>query len=128
QYFYRDQDRIGKLGTNSWAGDPSYRGLSYNLEYKSDYLAWSAKMEESDVNYLTLLAWHRTNAKDDKGFNFYDNINLDSDYNLKLRNISTTNYSSGSRTIELQHSTFEGIDGIDIRYNGNGASLFLTKE
>lgn len=73
-HFYWQNNYIGKIGTNHWIDDTSYRGLVFDLENEADYMTWAFKENPSDTAYTTMLAWHKTSAKENKGFTFYDDV------------------------------------------------------
>lgn len=73
-HFYRDGIYIGKIGTNSFANMPEYRGLVFDLDYQAQYMAWSTKNTSSDSAYYVRLAWYKDDTIGKKGFNFSDYI------------------------------------------------------
>src|SRR5699024_4580071 len=87
--FFRNGSMIGRIGSANWLNDPSYRGLLFNLDTTADYMAWAFR-RTSGSNPITMLSWHKSSGKDDKGFNFYDDIKIGSGYALRVRTLSTT--------------------------------------
>ena len=73
-HFYRDGIYIGKIGTNSFANMPEYRGLVFDLDYQAQYMAWSTKNTSSDSAYHVRLAWYKDDTIGKKGFNFQDYV------------------------------------------------------
>lgn len=85
QYFYRDNRLIGHIGTAGWENDANYRGLWFGIGFNADYMAWARQaLPDTDI-YPTLLVWHRTSAKDNKGFTFYDNVKFEYDITFSSR-------------------------------------------
>lgn len=71
---------VGRIHVNKFDKDPSYNGLTFDLDVTGDYMAWGAK---SDVNsnYITKLAWHKKDysnkdngALNIHGFTFDDEV------------------------------------------------------
>src|SRR5690606_26422235 len=84
-HFYRQNNYIGKIGTNNWVNDENYRGLVFSLENNADYMSWGFRETPSAPNYTTMLAWHKTSAKTAKGFTFYDNVKFNYDVTFSSR-------------------------------------------
>ncbi len=128
QTFYRNNRSIGHIGTSSWVGDSSYRGLRFGLEYDADYMTWSFRETANASAFTTMLAWHRSGTKDDKGFIFYDNVRIDSRHTLRNSYFRTA--SNTSRIVSLNNETFSGYDGVafrrDSNRDGDGAGIFMT--
>lgn len=126
--FYRSGDLIGIIGTASLHDYPSLRGLNFQLGTDAYYMAWSHLENPGDSYYTIKLAWYKNNqAYDVKGFNFSDNVSIDSRHVLYVPKLSTTNYTSGNRHIVLSNYTWNGYEGVAfIRgSNANGSVLFL---
>lgn len=70
EHFYRDNIYLGKIGTNSWSGDSSFRGLVFDLEYNVGYMCWSAKDSASANVYTVKLIYYHNNNKEKKGLHF----------------------------------------------------------
>lgn len=49
---------IGYIGTGKLNSDPGYRSLSFQLEYRGSYMAWSAKRTSSDTAYKIKFAYY----------------------------------------------------------------------
>jgi hypothetical protein len=79
-WYYRDGTTIGKIGTNSWSGTPSYRGLVFDLEYNASYMCWAAKDSTNASSYVVKLIYHHKTSKEKQGLHFgcntYANGNL----------------------------------------------------
>lgn len=73
-WYYYDGTKTGKIGTNHYTNDDSYRGLSFNLEYDGKYMSWSRKTSSSATFYTMTLTWYRDDSYANAGFNFYDNV------------------------------------------------------
>lgn len=123
--FYRDGYIMGKIGTTYYSGRPTYRGLAFQLENQADFMAWSHRESPNDSVFTHQLVWHKTSTVTRKGFNFYDDVTINSSYNLSLRKITTIGYTSGELDIQLQNFTWNGNLGVAIRRGSSGAGLFL---
>lgn len=77
--FYHQGIDIGKIGTTGWVGDPNYRGLDFLLENEADSMTWAFRKTSNDSSYTTMLAWHKTSAKANKGFTFSDDVTFNYD-------------------------------------------------
>src|SRR5699024_7980926 len=117
--FYNEGTSVGHIGTSNWINDTNYKGLRFGLENNAEYMSWGFRKSASDTAYTTMLSWHKTSAKDNKGFNFSDHITMGSSYNLYVRTISTTNYSTGNRHLRLHNYTWNGYDGVAIIRGAN---------
>lgn len=80
--FYRDNKTIGHIGTDSWTGDPSYRGLVFYAD-EADFFGWGVK-NESTGTYDLALSWHRSNAKRRKGIHSSDDFTAHKDVYIKV--------------------------------------------
>lgn len=81
-WYYYQGSTIGKIGTNNWVGDTSYRGLVFDLEYAASYMCWAAKDSSSATSYTTKLIYHHKSSKEKKGLHF--SCNTYADGNLYL--------------------------------------------
>lgn len=126
--FYRNSLLVGRIGTSGWIGDSSYRGLLFSLENRADYMTWAFRQNASDTNPTTMLAWHKTTAKTTKGFTFYDDVRVSAQYNLEVRTLTTTGYSTGRYHVVLQNYTFNSKFGVSLVRGGEaqGARVHLT--
>lgn len=106
QRFYRDNRDIGHIGTTSWVGDSNYRGLAFGLEYNANFMSWGFKESASASDYTTMLSWHKTGSKDNKGFNFSDNVSID--YGNKLTLNKVRSISEIGQDLRLQDFEFGG--------------------
>src|SRR5690625_961850 len=130
--FYQSGSYIGNIGTGSWVDDDNYRGLLFSLENKADYMTWAFRKNQSDENPTTMLAWHKTSNKDNKGFTFNDNVHILHNSNLYVSRILTTGYTTGHRAVELQNYNWDGDGGVLLtRAPSRGdrtAGLFMTSK
>lgn len=89
-FFHKDDTKeVGKIGTNNWSGEESYKGLVFDLEANSSYMCWAAKDSSSDSNYGVKLAYyHKSRSGRYKGLYFEcdtyanGNLYLDNYYNI----------------------------------------------
>ncbi len=93
-HFYREGTNIGYIGTQNWINDESYRGLSFGLEYNADYMAWGFRESAGASTYTTMLSWHKTSAKDNKGFTFSDDVTFNLGISLGNNNSTINTYSN----------------------------------
>jgi len=74
--FTRDSVKIGRIGTNNFAADATWRGLVFDLEYSGRYMAWSWKETSSATVYTVKFAYYRTKLQNgmEQGFHFSDPV------------------------------------------------------
>lgn len=108
-YYYKNDSNsnpvaVGRIGTNSWSGDSTFRGLQMGLKYGASYLAWSHQDTENG-NYNVKIVYYATdNDKGNEGIHFRDTTYLDYDTycgaTLWLNgNVRTIRYNSGDAGI-----------------------------
>ena len=70
----RDDIKIGRIGTNSFASNSSWRGLVFDLEYAGNYMAWAWKTSSSASAYTVQFSYYRSKLQNgqEKGFHFDD--------------------------------------------------------
>ena len=82
-WYYYKGNKLGMIGTNSWKGDDTFRGLLFQLNYGGDYMGWGHQ-ETSGGNYQMYLVYYANNRKSKKGLHF--NCNTYSEGNLWVSN------------------------------------------
>ena len=114
---------VGTIGANNISGHSDWRGLVFDLEYGTEYMAWAHMDSSGASSYTTKLIWYsRTlETNKEKGFHFDDDVWLNG--TIKL---------SGGHTISLNGITFSSslytrignsADSAGIAFNGS--NLFL---
>lgn len=91
-YYYKNA-RIGKIGTNAWADDDTYRGLMFDLHYGFDYMGWGYQDQENG-NYIVKLIYHSNSDKFAEGLHFSDNSYIDRELYYRGGVTKTVAYSS----------------------------------
>lgn len=56
-HFYYSNYELGKIGTNSYTGDSSKRGLVFDLENEGSYMTWAAAESASASTYTMKLSY-----------------------------------------------------------------------
>ena len=56
-HFYYSNYEVGKIGTNSYVGDSSKRGLVFDLEDSGAYMTWSVKESPNADTYMMKLSY-----------------------------------------------------------------------
>lgn len=82
-WYYYKGNKLGMIGTNSWKGDDTFRGLLFQLNYGGDYMGWGHQ-ETSGGNYQMYLVYYANNRKSKKGLHF--NCSTYSEGNLWVSN------------------------------------------
>ena len=57
KYYYGDNKKVGKIGTNAWHNNDNYRGLVFDLENDAGYMCWAAK-DTANGTYNVKLAYY----------------------------------------------------------------------
>ncbi|MEQ7038703.1 phage tail spike protein [Enterococcus hirae] len=96
---------VGTIGANNISGHTDWRGLVFDLEYGTEYMAWAHKDSSGATSYTTKLIWYARKLENgkEKGFHFSDTINFNgkpfgvsySDGTGYYLKISTINLGSG---------------------------------
>ena len=94
EHFYRDGIYLGKIGTNNWSGDSSFRGFVFDLEYSTGYMCWASKDSANADTYTTRLIYYQNNNKAKKGLHFSCNTYANGNLYLTDNNRFVT-YSGG---------------------------------
>lgn len=63
-YWYRDNVKIGKQGTNNFSGYDDYRGLVFDMEYEAQYISWAVKENSTDDYYAVKLIYAKERLND----------------------------------------------------------------
>ena len=112
--FYRDNYFVGRIGTNEWKSNSAHKGLTFDLEYQGEYMAWAQEESSSATSYDTILCYSRANSiYTEKGLHFGCNVyahgwNL---YNADLRNTSYDGYSGWTGKIPIITKIQANSDG-----------------
>ena len=61
-HFYRGGSYIGKIGTNQWYSNNTYKGLVFDLEYAGSYMAFAQEESENVGTYTTMLCFARAHT------------------------------------------------------------------
>lgn len=94
-WYYYSGTTIGKIGTNSWSGDDTFRGLVFDLEYGADYMCWAYKESANAGAYTAQLSYYANNKKAAKGLHL--DCKTYCSGNLYINeNVRTVNYTDGS--------------------------------
>lgn len=116
---WRSGTKIGKIGTNSMTGYPSYKGLVFDLDVNGSYMTW-AKRDSSTSNYDTMFTFARQGATfQNEGLyidcNIYAKGNEIKSANLTdVRANGYTTYTGKRRF--LSNVQFNAQGGLDLTY------------
>lgn len=125
QSFYRMGLHVGNIGTSQWVNRPLYRGLTFQMTNECSYMAWSHD-DNGDGVFNIKLAWFKDSVVNDKGFRMVDDLTIDKDFKLKVRTISTTGFTNGSRNLTLYNYAWNGVEGVALYRGTTGAKLYLS--
>lgn len=128
--FYRDNERIGKVGINSFSGFSNSKGLVFDLDYKDQlYMSFAAKTSSSS-QYITRLTWANFDIFNngdtgrwtfDAGVRFRKDIQVGGDFNVWNGNSININ-----RNIQMNNGTIynTGLNGDITIYNGSTFNIY----
>ena len=104
-YYYKNGSNnqsfaVGRIGTNSWSGDSSFRGLQMGLRYGGSYLSWSHQDVENGNYNVKLIYYANDSERGNEGVHFKDTTYLDwTTYCGNViwfnENVRTIRYASG---------------------------------
>lgn len=95
--FYFNDNHVGKIGTNSWSGNPNLRGLTIDLDYNDDYASYVslAAQDESRSEYLSFLTYFNKKCYaaswSKKGLHLGDTLYTDN-HEVYLSDVCCTKY------------------------------------
>ncbi|MBL1224784.1 phage tail spike protein [Enterococcus sp. BWR-S5] len=121
--FWRDSKEIGYIGTSSWSGKPSVRGLAFNLENEGgDYMTWSYRTSSTSDVYTTML------TVDPKGQTGYNRAGIFADLDLYVsgsKGVFTNLLGTRDRSKEMKimEYTISGNPGIGLIYGNAGVII-----
>lgn len=111
---WREGKEIGFIGTNSWLGKPSVKGLVFDLEYAGgDYMTWAYRTSSTASSYTTML------TVDPKGETGYGRKGIFADLDIYVhgsKGIFTNKIGTRDRTKEMtiESWTVNGSQGIGL--------------
>jgi len=125
----RDGTLIGRIGTNNFSGQPTWRGLVFDLEYAGNYMCWAWRETSTASVYTTKLTYYRSKLADgmEKGFHFDDVVFLKGGQAAGSGSSIVTNnwgYWTFSSTGYLTRTTTNGKAGVGL----GGSNLILGSQ
>ena len=85
---WRSGTKIGKIGTNSWEGYSSYKGLVFDLDYAGKYMTWARATSSDAATYTVVLTYARAGAVySNEGLYFGCNVYVQG-YTIKSANLT----------------------------------------
>jgi hypothetical protein len=125
----RDGILIGRIGTNNFSGQPTWRGLVFDLEYAGNYMCWAWRETSGASAYTTKLTYYRSKLSDgmEKGFHFDDVVFLKGGQAAGSGSSIVTNnwgYWTFSSTGYLTRTTTNGKAGVGL----GGSGLILGSQ
>lgn len=116
-WYYYQGTTVGKIGTNKWNTDTSYRGLVFDLTADASYMCWAAKNNASDTGYDVKLIYHHKDTIDKKGLHFLCNTYTDGHLYL-TDNYRFVSYNDGSVGYNGPMTWVDGSNTACFRVNG----------
>ena len=120
-WYYRDGVTIGKIGTNHWDDDDTFRGLVFDLENEADYMTWAARLKPEDTAYTVRFSYYANSRKYTPGLHFScqtffanniaTNSILECYNNIDLHDNSILNQSDARLKSNIEDT---GINALDI--------------
>ena len=143
-YYYKNDSNsnsfaVGKIGTNAWAGDSTFRGLQMGLRYGGSYLALSHQDTENGNYNVKLVYYAADSDRGSEGVHLTDTTYLDwTTYCGSVvwfnENVRTIRYNSGdagiysaTNGVSLEGTTalVKGSDG-SIKIENGAINLYNT--
>ena len=126
--FYREDNLLGHIGTNSLSGDSSKRGIVFDLDTSGNYMTWASRDNPSDDSYMMKLTYVRDSMA---GF-VADRLSLGCDLdgkNWRAYNFWIDPNSGGAsggitQTINYVQVLAMNSDGTVARWGANGRMDF----
>lgn len=123
-WFYYKGSTIGKIGTNSFSGEDSFRGLVFDLEYNSSYMCWAAKDTSSGLYNVKLIYYHKAHGNSKKGLHF--NCSTYANGNLYLADdVRVLDWSSGGCGIRGKMSWCNSSNTNSVVIDGQGKAFTI---
>ena len=114
---------VGTIGANNISGHTDWRGLVFDLEYGTEYMAWAHKDSTGATSYTTKLIWYSRTLETykEKGFHFDDDVWLNG--SIKMAGGHTISFGgiTFSSTLYTRIGSSTGDAGIAF----NGSNLFI---
>lgn len=116
-WFYYKGSTIGKIGTNNFQGQDSFRGLVFDLEYDASYMCWAAKDSSSGIYNVKFIYYYKANGSNAKGIHF--NCPTYTDGNLYLNDdVRVIAWSSGGCGIRGEMTWCNSSNTTCVEING----------
>lgn len=114
---------VGTIGANNISGHSDWRGLVFDLEYGTEYMAWAHMDSSGASSYTTKLIWYSRTLEinKEKGFHFDDDIWLNGTIKLSGGHTISLNGITFSSSLYTRIGNSDGSAGIAF----NGSNLFL---
>lgn len=125
--FYHKGYQVGHIGTNSFDGDQSYRGLVFDLSYTGNYMCWAKKDTEDATNYTTKLVFYGDSKKKKAGLHF----NCDTYVNSHLYLTDTQRvltFSDGSIGYRGEINFVDSSNTVSVLIDGTAKKLSVAKD
>lgn len=114
---------VGTIGANNISGHTDWRGLVFDLDYGTEYMAWAHKDSSGATSYTTKLIWYSRTIETykEKGFHFDDDVWLNG--SIKMAGGHTISFGgiTFSSTLYTRIGSSTGDAGIAF----NGSNLFI---
>lgn len=87
EHFYRDGKYVGKIGTNTIAGNDSQRGLIFDIEYNTAYMSWANMESANGSTHIMKWAYCTQKCGNYAAGRLHAGADIDMHF-YKLRNVS----------------------------------------
>lgn len=113
KYYYGDNKKVGKIGTNAWYNNPNYRGLVFDLENDAGYMCWAAR-DTANGSYNVKLVYLHNDRYETQTINGQSKSVLAQKKGLYF---ATDTYTKGYLYLEDNYNIAQ-IDGGGVAYAG----------
>ena len=127
-WYYHNGNTVGKIGTNHWLNDTSYKGLTFDLGCDAEYMCWAHKENASDTDYTVKLIYHSNDSKGKKGLHFecdtYTNgkLYLNDTDKLILYNDNGIGYAGKVNFVDGSNTSYFRVNGTEKLFEILGGS------
>lgn len=120
-YYYKDST-IGKIGTNCFTGEDSFRGLVFDLEYNTSYMCWAAKDTSSGLYNVKLIYYHKAHGSNKKGVHFQCNTYANG-YLYLADDVQVIDWSNGGCGIRGEMTWCNSSNTTSVEINGTSKAF-----
>lgn len=127
-YYYRDGERLGKIGTNTLGADHAnhpVRGLVFDLDAYGDYMTWAARTDVG-TNYIIKLTYFQKDMTMMSGTTFKEGFRFSAPAYFRQSVVFDNSVEFNNTTAFNDPVSFNDNIATDVQMNGNKLYLNST--